>query len=235
MLSFHAPLSSAHLRTYTAIFHHPAAHNLEWRDVKSLLARIGDLVEEPNGTVRVTREGEVLVLHPPRTKDVAGIAELMALRHFLKRSERPPMPKSIEKQWLLVIDHHEAQIYRCDPDAGDENTLGERVQSGPSEDFVRKARHSLDFTQRQEVSDQKDFFIPVADALGDDGRVLILGTGTGRSSEMEQFVAWATTFRPAIAQRIAGTMTVNLDHWTEPQLQAEARQFFANGALSIAQ
>ena len=66
-----ASLTGAHLRTYNTIFQHPISHNLEWRTVVSLLGFLGEVAEESNGNLRVTRNGHILVLHPPRTKDVA--------------------------------------------------------------------------------------------------------------------------------------------------------------------
>ena len=80
-------LTGSHLRTYNTIFQHPISHNLEWRAVRSLMGRLGQVTEEPNGNFKVTRNGQTLVLHPRRTKDVAEAQELMALRHFIERSE----------------------------------------------------------------------------------------------------------------------------------------------------
>jgi hypothetical protein len=77
-----ATLSGAHLRTYNTIFQHPISHNLEWRAVRSLLGSLGDITEEANGNMRATRNGQVIVLHPPRTKDVAETEDVMTLRHF---------------------------------------------------------------------------------------------------------------------------------------------------------
>lgn len=79
-------LTGSHLRTYNSIFHHPLSHNLKWRDVYALLHHLGHVEEERNGNLKVTRGGEHLILHIPRTKDVAEIEELMALRRFLEKS-----------------------------------------------------------------------------------------------------------------------------------------------------
>jgi len=82
-----AALTGSHLRAYNAIFQHPLSHNLEWHDVYAMLRQLGHIEDESNGHLRVTRNGQVLVLHPPRTKDVSGADEIMGLRHFLERSE----------------------------------------------------------------------------------------------------------------------------------------------------
>lgn len=82
-------LTGAHLRTYERIFQHPISHNLEWRDVRALFGTLGSVEEEPNGNLKVTRNGQIMVLRPTSSKDVTEMDEVMALRHFLERSEAP--------------------------------------------------------------------------------------------------------------------------------------------------
>ncbi len=80
-------LTGSHLRTYERIFQHPISHNLEWRDVLALLGKLGHVVEEHNGSMKVTCNGQSLALHPTGAKDVTEMDDLMSLRHFLERSE----------------------------------------------------------------------------------------------------------------------------------------------------
>src|SRR5476651_1840958 len=97
-----ASLTGSHLRTYDTIFQHPVSHNLGWHDVRALFRHLGQVEQEPNGNLKVTRNGQTLVLHPPRTKDVAETEELMALRHFLERSKAvPPATNEKATHWLL--------------------------------------------------------------------------------------------------------------------------------------
>jgi hypothetical protein len=81
------PLTSPHQRTFDRIFQHPISHNLEWRDVHALLEEMADVKKEHNGSLKVTRNGHILVLHPTSKKDVTEMDEVMNLRHFLERSE----------------------------------------------------------------------------------------------------------------------------------------------------
>ena len=81
------PLSSSPQRTFDRIFQHPISHNLEWRDVHALLEDIGDVEKEHNGSLKVTRNGQTLFLHPTSKKDVTEMDEVRALRHFLEKSE----------------------------------------------------------------------------------------------------------------------------------------------------
>ncbi len=219
-----APLAGSHLRTYQTIFQHPVSHNLDWRHVRALFEHWAEVVEQPNGNLKVTRNGQVLVLHPPRTKNVAETDEVMALRHFLERSETTrPETNGKEAHWLLVIDHHEARLFRAEM----LGAIPQQILPHKPEDYFRHAPHSKDFSRGQEKPDPNSFFEPVARALQIAGQILIFGAGTGTSSEMDQFVAWVKLHDPEMAKRIIGSLVVDGHHLTEGQLLAKAREFYA--------
>jgi hypothetical protein len=218
------PLSGSHLRTYETIFQHPISHNLEWRAVHSLLGKLGQVTEEANGNLKVTRNGQTLVLRPAHTKDVSEPEEVMALRHFLERSEALPAPADEkDAQWLLVIDHHEARIFRS---AG-EGASPQLILPHAPEDYFRHAPNSKDFSRGRERPDPNTFFAPVAKALPTAGKILVFGSGTGMSSEMDQFIAWAKQHQPELAARIVGQLVVDEHHLTDSQLLAKAREYYA--------
>jgi len=220
-----ASLTGSHLRAYQAIFQHPVSHNLGWHDVHALLRQLGQVDEEPNGNLKVTRNGHILILPPPRTKDVAETEELMALRHFLEQSETAtPDPNVKETQWLVVIDHHEARIFR----SATHGTVPQLVRPHVPEDYFRHAHNSMGFSRGQEKPEPNSFFEPVAAMLNGAGKILVFGTGTGMSSEMDQFVAWLNLHHPIVAKRIIGALVIDEHHLTEDQLLAKAREFFAN-------
>ena len=218
-------LSGAHLRTYQMIFQHPVSHNLSWREVHALFRHIADVTDEHNGNMKVTRNGQVLVLHEARTKDVAETDELMALRHFLERSEvAPTAVPDAEASWLVVIDHQEARIYRsAEPDA-----VPQQIRPHVPAEYFRHAHNSKDFSRGKEKPDPNSFFEPVAGVLKGAGHILIFGTGTGTSSEMDQFTDWLKQHRPELAKRIIGARVIDEHHLSEAQLLAKAREFYAN-------
>jgi hypothetical protein len=221
-------LTGSHRRTYKTIFQHPISHNLEWRAVYGLLEKLGSITEEPNGNLNATRNGHTLVLTPPRTKDVAEEDEIMALRHFLEESAptataTPPEAELKTTHWLLVINHHEARIFRSEMHGSNP----QQILPHEPDDFFRHAPDSKDFARGQEKPDPNSFFEPVAKALQDTGQILIFGTGTGTSSEMDQFVEWAKIHHPELAKRIIGSLVVDEHHLTTDQLLATARKFYA--------
>ena len=89
-MNSNATLSSSHQRTFGKIFQHPISHNLEWREVRALMNELGQVEDESNGNLKITRNGQTLVLHPTSKKDISEMDEIMSLRHFLQRSE--PLP-----------------------------------------------------------------------------------------------------------------------------------------------
>ncbi len=224
-----SPLTGAHLRTYETIFQHPISHNLGWQDVHAMFRHLGQVEEEANGNLRVTRNGQSLVLHPPRTKDVADADSVMELRHFLQRSEAAtPATTGDDAHWLLVIDHHEARIFRSEM----HGAVPQQILPPAPEDYFRHAAHSQEISRGKEKPDPNSFFEPVAKALQAAGQILIFGTGTGTSSEMEQFVAWSKKHHPALAQRIIGTLTIDEHHLTADQMLAKAREFCASAQVA---
>ncbi len=222
------PLSGSHLRTYQAIFQHPISSNLGWHDVHALFRQLGELHEEANGNLKVTRNGQSLVLHPPHTKDVSEKEEVISLRHFLERSAIPAAATNAETHWLLVIDHREARIFRSEM----HGTVPQQILPHEPDDYFRHASNSKDSSRGKEKPDPNSFFEPVAKALQGDGQILVFGTGTGMSSEMEQFTAWTQTHYPEVAARIIDALVVDESHLTHDQLLAKAREYYANTQAS---
>jgi len=219
-----ATLSGAHLRTYQTIFQHPVSHNLDWRAVHALFRQLAQVEEEPNGNLKVTRNGQTLVLHPPRSKDVAETDELMAMRHFLERSElTAPAGNGPETHWLLVIDHHVARVFRAEVSGG----VPQQILPHEPDEYFRHAQNSENLSRGKEKPDPNSFFEPVAKVLAAPGQILVFGSGTGTSSEMEQFMAWVKLHHADLAQRIIGTLVVDEHHLTVGQLLAKAREFYA--------
>jgi hypothetical protein len=222
-------LNGSHLRTYNTIFQHPISHNLEWREVRALLDQLGQVAEEPNGHLKATRNGQTLILHKPHTKDIAEDRDVMALRHFLELSETiPPGTDANDAYWLLVIDHHEARIFRSEIHGAHPG----RILPHDVKEHFNQVQDAEDISRGKEKPDPNSFFEPVAKALQAAGQILIFGTGTGGSSEMEQFITWAKAHHPDLARRIIGSLAVDEQHLTEDQLLAKARDFYANAALS---
>jgi hypothetical protein len=84
-----AHLSSRHRDTVERIFSQPPSHNIEWREVVSLLETIGTVTEEHNGKLKVSLGPETEVLPAPHGKDV-DIQIMVDLRRMLKQAGFAP-------------------------------------------------------------------------------------------------------------------------------------------------
>ncbi len=181
-------LSGTHQKTYQHLFQHPMPHNLQWREVWSMLGAMTDTtaVEDDKGNLKVTRNGQTLQLHRPRGKDLADKQELMQLRHFLERSETPaPPPAPVGTHLLVVIDHREARIYRTEM----RGSVPQRITPYDPFGFGRDLHYNQDDGDGQRKPEQKSFYEAVAKTLQGAQQILMFGTGTGASSAMEHLLA----------------------------------------------
>ena len=80
-------LSDAQERTYQRVFEHPTPHDIPLEAVWAMLGAIADVrAVEEKGSLTATRNGQTLILHRGRGKQMAAKKELMHVRHFLERS-----------------------------------------------------------------------------------------------------------------------------------------------------
>jgi hypothetical protein len=219
-------LSGPHQKIYQQVFQHPMPHNLQWREVWAMLSAMKDAVavDEANGNLKMTRNGQTLTLHRPRGKDLADKRELMQIRHFLERSETPlPTPAAPGTHLLVVIDHREARIYSAEL----RGTIPQRITPYDPFGFDRDLHYNQDDSNGQRKPEKKSFYEAVAKTLRGAEKLLIFGTATGASSAMEALVADLKHNHHEIAERIVATVAVDEHHLTEDQLLAKARELFA--------
>jgi Rad3-related DNA helicase len=106
-------------------------------------------------------------------------------------------------------------------------TVPQQLLPHAPDEYFRHEQNSQNLSRGKEKPDPNTFFEPVAKALQSATQLLIFGTGTGKSSEMVQFVMWLNRHHPDLAHRIIGTVVVDEHHLTESQLLAKAREFYA--------
>ena len=217
-------LSNAHQSTYDTILRHPGAHNLQWREVRSMLDALAEVVEGPNGSIRVTRNGQTLLLHPDRQKDIGTPEQLGELRAFLERSGEGVAPPTADgADLLVVIDHRQARVYRAEV----RGTVPERIEPYDPDGSGRHLHYVEDDSNGQRRPERRSYYEAIAKALHGAERVLVFGSGTGASSAMEQLLSELTLHHKGLAPRIVGSVVVDEHHLSEDQLLAKAREFYA--------
>ncbi len=76
-------LSNHHRETLQKIFQHPVSHNLEWREVISLLNAVGTVEERHDDRYAVTIGEDSQVFLRPKHKDV-DVEVVLELRRMLR-------------------------------------------------------------------------------------------------------------------------------------------------------
>jgi hypothetical protein len=214
----------SHRSTYDAVFQHPVARNLAWRDVRSMLGSLAEVEEGGGGALKFTRNGHSLVVHPPRRKDFDDVQALMDIRHFLERSGAASQEAVADGVHLLVvIDHREARVYRAEL----HGSVPQRVVPYDPSGFGRHLHYVQDDSSGQRKPERKSFYESVAKTLRGAEQVLVFGSGTGASSAMDQLFAALKHDHPDLARRVIGSIVVDAQHLTEDQLLARARDFYA--------
>jgi hypothetical protein len=218
-------LSGTHQKVYQSVLQHPMPHNLQWREVWAMLCAIPDAkaVEETNGNLKVTRNGQTLLLHRPRGKDMADSKELTHVRHFLERSIAPtPAPAANGTHLLVVIDHREARIYSAEL----HGSVPQRITPYDPFGFGRALHYNQDDSNGQRKPELKSFYDAVIKTLHGATQILMFGTGTGASSAMNQLLLYLKEHHHDLAGRVVGSIAVDEHHLSEDQLLAKAREFF---------
>jgi hypothetical protein len=221
-------LNGSHQKVYQRIFEHPMPHNLQWREVRSMLESLTNVtaVEDEKGNLKVARNGQSLVLHRPRGKDLADKEELMQVRHFLERSGAPaatPPVVAVGTHLLVVIDHREARIFSAEL----HGSVPKRITPYDPFGFGRDLHYNQDDSNGQRKPERKSFYEAVAKTLHSAEQILMFGAGTGASSAMEQLLAELKRRHPDLAAKVIGSIAVDEHHLTEDQLLAKARELFA--------
>ncbi|MCW1919946.1 hypothetical protein NX862_14390 [Rhodobacter sp. KR11] len=208
-------LAADESRILARVFQHPLTHNLTWREVERLFGAIGSATHAPNGHLVLTVGAGRLTLdaarHGPLEPD-----DVMALRHFLTH-EGKAQEAVTSDDLVVVIDHAEARVYPLPP------------APGPLPQERHHLHHSTDRSQQDSDRDEnfpadKRFFDAIATAVAGQGRIVVIGHGTGQSNEAHHLMTWLGAHRAPVHARVACTLTADLSHATLRQLLDDARQ-----------
>lgn len=190
-----------------------------------MLGELAEVVEEPNGNLKVTRNEQTLVLRPSLDKNVTEIEELMEIRHFLERSAAVAPEVAAEGTHLLVvIDHRQARVYKAEL----RGSVPQRITPYSPDGFDRHLHNVQDDSNGQRKPELKSFYEAVAKTLKGAEQVLIFGGGTGASSAMEELLSQLKRHHADVAKRVVGSLVLDETHLTEDQLLATARDSYAS-------
>ena len=223
-------VSGANRRTLEAIFHHPSAHNLEWRHVVALLETMGEVEEKANNEFSIEIAGKRHLLHKPHTKDLTG-SEVIDLRQFLiaagwsheASSQAAAHPNPAPPSLLVVVDHHGAKIYAIDL-ASDDVSKHEITPYDPHH-FLHHLTHKDQSHERgQRAPEEPAFYESIAQAVALGGRIVVVGHGEGKSNAADHLTEYLRTHHRNTYQRIVREVVADLSSVTPAQLLDIARK-----------
>ncbi len=84
-------MNKKHLRTLESIFSTPVQSSIKWKDIESLLVKLGAEIEEGRGSrVRVLLNNEEAVFHRPHPHKEIDKGALVSVRRFLENAGVKP-------------------------------------------------------------------------------------------------------------------------------------------------
>jgi hypothetical protein len=220
---------SEHLHRKYATLHQTLLHgklprSLHWSDVVELIAHIGQVQVHGGDEFAFVVGTQREVFKRPHTPEI-GVEEVSRLRKFLHAaaSESPAEQLAQPRRMIAVIDHHAARIYS---DVGG---------SRPEESAVitpydphhfhhhlihRKEAHY----EGERVPEETSFYEEVAAALASANEIVLIGSGTGKSSAVTALQEYLNKHHVELSRRVKATEIVDLSALTEPEIEAIAKR-----------
>jgi hypothetical protein len=225
-------LAADDLRALRRVFQHPLSHNLAWREVLALVKTLGTVRHARNGDV-VLKIGTEERSFSPRQDKHLSVEALLALRHFLTRLGLAEAAAAggvavSATDVAIIIDHAGARVFLA---AADAVAMPQELHHVLH--HTDRARRDADRAETWPVDTR--FFDEVAAAVAGEGRIVVIGHGTGQSNEADHLMAYLATHHSAVHARVVREITTDLPHMTVPQLLALARHALHSGREAAAQ
>ena len=217
--------------TLALIFNHPTSGNLEWREVVAFVDRIGSTEEKPDGNWSLTLGGCTSAFPKPAHKDMDP-REVERLRHLMEGAGlsahstelMTPTPAATESDALIVVDHHEARIYRLDPETVGEATETTLRPYDPHGHIHHLAHKEGGNYRGQRAPEDMAFYDGIIASVRDAPRIAIVGHGTGKSSAMSVLSRRLGEHHHETRGRVVATVNIDLSAATDGQLLALGRE-----------
>jgi len=218
-----------HLHHKMAVLHQSLLHGklprtLHWNDAVELIGHLGR-VEALGGddfAFVVGRQREAF--KRPRTPEF-GVTEVSRLRKFLKEagSESAPIEHAQPGRMAVVIDHHTAHIFR---DLGTDHPKEDAsIEPYDPHHFHHHLVHRKEaHYQGERVPEEHSFYEEVAAALKEAKEIVLIGSGTGKSSAVAFLAEYLQKAHADIAARVITTEMADLSALTPPEIEVIAKR-----------
>ncbi len=127
---------------------------------------------------------------------------------------------------LVVVDHHEAKIYRLDEGKAEAAEPG--VKPHDPHGFLHHLKHKdQDKEHGQRAPEEAGFYKDIARAVTGSQRIVIVGHGKGKSNASHHLVEFLNKHHHELSGRVVLAPDTDLSGATVPQLLALGRKALA--------
>ena len=218
-------LNAKNARTMERVYQHPVSHDLDWRDVISLIEHLGTVKEETSGHLTLTVNDASQGFHRSQDGSLSDPKQVLELRHFLEsagvgKSHRPQA--DAKNRMLAVVSQKETRIFPLD------STGSEPEHVRPDDlRYLHFLQHSEGGDQTSRSPESLAYYAAISEALTGADEILLMGNGTGASNAMNHLNEFLETRHAPLAERVVGALTRDIEALTDGQLVKDAREFFA--------
>ena len=224
-------LSKASRMTMGALYQHPLSHNVQWSDVVALFAKLGTVDQESSNEIAFSIGGECHRVRKPHGKDLTG-ADVTVFRHMLSRSgwspEASPKPDvaadtshrdataiPVPPDLLVVVEHHEARLYRLDILSS--NLADYVIRPYDPHHFLHHLSHKNQSRERgQRTPEDYSFYERIAQAVSPGRRIVLVGHGKGHSHAAHHLTEYLRLHYLETLQKVVREVVPDISSLTAP-------------------
>lgn len=215
-------------RTIDAIFRHPVANNLAWRDVVAMFDALGEVTEKRDGKFTFKVGAAHFTVKKPHDHHLAG-ADVIDLRHFLLKSGCSPSPAAqghrspTSPDLMVTVDHHEARVYHLD--VGSHDRSKHAIKPYDPHHFLHHLSHKDQPRERgQRAPEDAGYYEEIAAALATAGRIVVVGHGAGHSNAAMHLVEHLRTQHHDTFAHLTRQVTADFANMTPGELLEAGHQ-----------
>ena len=206
-------MNDRHVKVLREIFAHPFPHNLEWREVVSVVNEMGSALERHDGKYEFQIGSTKAVFRKPHDKEMEpeGVAEL---RRFLLEAWSVAGP-SEPRPTVVLIDHHGAHLF--EPAANGTLADAGELQPHDPHGFLRHLEHRKEADYRGErVPEADEFYERIVERLKTARSIVLIGDATGKSSAMRYLLEYLEHKHSDVLKRVVATARDDGSHTPQP-------------------
>ncbi|WP_375456598.1 hypothetical protein [uncultured Methylobacterium sp.] len=203
----------------------------------AFIGRVGSAEEKRDDKWGFTLAGRTATFLRPRDKDmdpreVERLRNLMEEAGLSAHSTEMMLPSRVaaESDALMVVDHHEARIYRLDPETFGGATVATLRPYNPQGHIHHLAHKEAGNFRGQRVPEDVGFYEGIIMTVRDAPRIAIVGHGTGKSSAMSVLSRRLNEHHADTGKRVVATTNVDLSAATDGQVLALGREMLVRDA-----